>query len=41
MYQLPLLRAYIKNCKPKPLKYLFEGAILSLPYSTRSAQRIF
>jgi integrase/recombinase XerD len=38
---LDILRAYIKQSKPKPAVYLFESAVPGDPYSTRSAQIIF
>ena len=38
---LDILRAYLKECNPRPLKYIFEGPTPGEPYSDRSAQRIF
>lgn len=39
---LDVLRAYLKEQKPKPKLYLVEGAEASgMPYSARSAQKIF
>lgn len=39
---LDVIRAYLKEQKPKPAVYLFEGAEASgVSYSTRSAQKIF
>jgi integrase/recombinase XerD len=38
---LDVLRAYLKSCKPRPQKYLFEGEVPGTPYSSRSAQIIF
>jgi integrase len=39
---LDVLRAYMRECKPKPVTYLFEGNTApGTPYSTRSAQRVF
>jgi integrase/recombinase XerD len=38
---LDVLRAYIKQEKPRPVRYLFEGLKSGEPYSTRSAQIIF
>ena len=38
---LDILRAYLKKCKPRPLKYLFEGRRFGEPYSIRSAQEVF
>jgi site-specific recombinase XerD len=38
---LDVLRAYIKECKPRPEIYLFEGDTPGKPYSIRSAQAIF
>ena len=38
---LDILRAYIKECKPRPLHYIFESPTPGEPYSDRSAQRIF
>lgn len=38
---LDVLRNYIKELSPKPLKYLFEGMVRGEAYSIRSAQKIF
>lgn len=38
---LDILRAYIKDCKPRPLKYLFEGPEPGISYSIKSAQKVF
>jgi integrase/recombinase XerD len=38
---LDILRAYLKQCKVKPKKYLFEGHLAGTPYSVRGAQLIF
>ena len=38
---LDILRAYIKECKPRPLHYIFESPTPGEAYSDRSAQRIF
>jgi site-specific recombinase XerD len=38
---LDVLRAYLKNLKSRPLKYLFEGDKAGEPYSSRSAQLVF
>lgn len=38
---LDVLRAYIMFYKPRPLAYLFEGIYPGVPYSTRSANKIF
>jgi len=38
---LDILRSYLRQHKPRPLKYLFEGEIPGEPYSIRSAQQIF
>lgn len=39
---LDVLRAYIKNSKPRPKKYVFENPLKpGEPYSVRSAQKIF
>ncbi len=39
---LDVLRAYLKNCSPRPLIYVFENPQrMGEPYSTRSAQQIF
>jgi site-specific recombinase XerD len=38
---LDVLRAYIKECNPRPLTYIFEGPRAGEPYSDRSAQRVF
>jgi integrase/recombinase XerD len=39
---LDVLRAYLNEQKPKPTQYLFEGTEApSMPYSARSAQKIF
>jgi integrase/recombinase XerD len=38
---LDILRAYIKNYKPKPKKYLFESEQTGTVYPTRTIQKIF
>lgn len=38
---LEVLRSYIKQCVPRPKKYLFESEIAGEPYSSRSAQKVF
>ena len=38
---LDVLRNYIKELKPRPLTYIFEGFIKGRAYSDRSAQEIF
>ncbi len=38
---LDILRAYIKREKLKPTTYLFEAEKAGLPYSARSAQKVF
>lgn len=38
---LDVLREYIKQCKPRPIKYVFEGMQPGFAYSDRSAQKIF
>lgn len=38
---LDILRSYIKDNKPRPIKYVFEGLQPGLAYSARSAQRLF
>ena len=38
---LDVLRNYVKELRPKPVKYLFEGAIAGEAYGIRSAQKIF
>jgi integrase/recombinase XerD len=38
---LDILRAYIKQCKQKPLKYVFEGVQPGIAYSNRSAEEVF
>ena len=38
---LDVLRAYLKQQKPRPLNYLFEGDIPGQPYTARSAQMVF
>jgi site-specific recombinase XerD len=38
---LDVLRAYIQNCEPRPVKYLFKGYVPGTPYSKKSAQRVF
>jgi site-specific recombinase XerD len=38
---LDVLRSYLKNIKPKPVKYLFESEIAGEAYSARSAQKVF
>lgn len=38
---LDVLRAYIRDCRPRPKEYIFESANPGEPYSDRSAQRIF
>ena len=38
---LDILRAYIKNYKPKPREYLFESEQTGTAYPTRTIQRVF
>jgi len=38
---LDVLRNYVKEQKPRPLNYLFEGAVSGEAYSNRTAQKIF
>ena len=38
---LDILRAYIKQCKPRPLVYVFEGVKPGKEYSHSSAQQVF
>lgn len=38
---LDVLRQYLKQCDPRPLVYLFEGAYAGQAYSTSSSQAIF
>lgn len=38
---LDILRAYLRKCKPFPVKYVFEGMEPGIAYSHRSAQKIF
>lgn len=38
---LDILRAYIKESKPRPKVYLFEGVEAGTPYSVKSAQKVF
>mgnify|MGYP003576163162 CR=1 FL=1 len=38
---LDVLRSYVRECKPRPQNYLFEGFIPGTSYSTKSAQRVF
>ncbi|GAA4730089.1 tyrosine-type recombinase/integrase [Flavisolibacter ginsenosidimutans] len=38
---LDVLRAYLKECVPRPSTFLFEGYTANTPYSAKSAQRIF
>lgn len=38
---LDVLRAYIKSCKQRPLKFVFENTQPGIPYSRRSAQEVF
>jgi site-specific recombinase XerD len=38
---LDVLRAYIRQCRPRPLVYLFEGGNPGEAYSTTSAQTVF
>lgn len=38
---LDVLREYIKQCHPRPVKYVFEGMQPGIAYSDRSAQKIF
>ena len=38
---LDILRNYIKTSKPRPVKYLFEGATHGEPISVRMAQNVF
>lgn len=41
MLTLDVLRAYLKQCNPRPVVYLFEGSRPGEAYSTTSAQTIF
>ncbi len=38
---LDVLRAYIKDSKPRPKQYLFEGDTPGEPYAARTAQKLF
>ena len=38
---LDVLRAYIKESKPRPTTYVFEGTEAGIPYSVKSAQKVF
>lgn len=38
---LDILRSYLKECKPRPREYLFEGAVSGNAMSSRTAQEIF
>jgi len=38
---LDVLRNYVKDQKPRPLKYLFEGMVRGEAYSNRTAQKVF
>jgi integrase/recombinase XerD len=38
---LDVLRSYLRGCQPRPVRYLFEGAVPGQPYSAKSAARIF
>jgi site-specific recombinase XerD len=38
---LEVLRNYIKELKPRPLKFLFEGEDTGEPYPARTAQKVF
>ena len=38
---LDVLRAYLKQIKPRPQKYVFEGDTPGQPYTSRSAQLVF
>lgn len=38
---LDILRSYLKQCNPMPSIYLFEGNKPGIPYSVKSAQKIF
>ena len=38
---LEVLRAYLRQVKPRPVKYLFEGERPGEPYTSRSAQLVF
>ena len=38
---LDILRSYLKQCKPMPSIYLFEGNKPGMPYSVKSAQKVF
>ena len=38
---LDILRQYIKECKPRPLLYLFESEQTNTAYPTRTVQQIF
>lgn len=38
---LDILRNYLGTCRPRPVKYLFEGMTVGEPMSSRAAQHIF
>ncbi len=38
---LDVLRAYIRGCKQRPIKFVFESIEPGVPYSRRSAQEVF
>lgn len=38
---LEVLRSYIKETKPRPKKFLFEGQTPGEPYPSRTAQKVF
>jgi integrase/recombinase XerD len=38
---LDVLRAYLMQTYPRPIRYLFEGDKQGEPYSARTAQQIF
>lgn len=38
---LDVLRSYIRSCKARPLKYVFESTTPGIAYSTGSAEKIF
>jgi site-specific recombinase XerD len=38
---LDMLRQYLRQCHPRPMKYLFEGQNPGEPYNARSAQKVF
>jgi integrase/recombinase XerD len=38
---LDVLRSYIKEAKPRPKVYLFEGQLSGEPYPARTAQKVF